>query len=436
MRYLACALFLTLCASCTQKQTIEPAIALDRSAIDMPSDAADARLALTANFDWSVAPSSVPDWIVIEPVSGRGPREITLSARSNGETQERHATIAFVCGGRRAEVSVSQKGIEPRPEPVPVPEPRREPQFTRLNFFSYAGKYDYEPSGEGADRVWDFAFGEMVVAPGSRMAEKIFVGNVVNPRLASRNDVAEYSGYTYNPVTMFSLSGIRITESEPLIPSKAVQDDYARRIIDAKLQQSEFFRTDNAGEDYFTRRELHLIGMGNMGVALDEVFAGRPYRELEMTKKRGVIYSFSQSVFTIRMGFEEKFLLKEELSEADFPDGRPAYVGSVSYGRLGLLMIESDHEKQAVRIAVNKVVGGSEAELTAEDRAVLDELDACHVYYDGSGKMVVNKGKEDAIRAYARQMATFGDFYPFRFALTDYFTRQENFAATFRLQLP
>ena len=62
-----------------------------------------------------------------------------------------------------------------------------------------------------------------------------------------------------------------------------------------------------------------------------------------MTRKYGLIYSFKRTFFTLDIDIPKK-LIKEELKDADKAKGA-SYVSSVGYGRVGLLIVESDTDR-------------------------------------------------------------------------------------------
>lgn len=270
MRQLTCVLLAILSVSCTKKTEFATILRLERSEVAMMCEAGNATLQLTANAEWSVAAASVPDWLLLEPAAGNGTRTVTLSAGLNEETEERGAKIVFTCGDKAVELAVSQKGAEPR-----------EMAFSNLAV-SYADRVEYVLGGDGKERLYDFTVREMFINPETAMAETIFLGNLVNRKMDSNTAIAEYRGYTLLPITVVAVNAWR-TPSRTFVPSKAEQDSYARLVMEENYKQNEHFISNMGGVEYNSHRELHLIGMGNMAVALDEVFAGKSYREQEMT---------------------------------------------------------------------------------------------------------------------------------------------------------
>ena len=88
--------------------------------------------------------------------------------------------------------------------------------------------------------------------------------------------------------------------------------------------------------------------MVNLGVKLDEIMSDVSFKEKEMTRKYGLIYSFKRTFFTLDIDIPKK-LIKEELKDADKAKGA-SYVSSVGYGRVGLLIVESDTDSRDVKL--------------------------------------------------------------------------------------
>lgn len=131
---------------------------------------------------------------------------------------------------------------------------------------------------------------------------------------------------------------------------------------------------------------------------------------------------------------EDGSITKEKLKEEDFSGQTLAYINQVSYGRIGLLIIESDDTPEQVRSVVNKISKGET--LTQKDNDTLQELEAYHLYYDKSQKLHAEKGNEDVIKAYNdRIVNNTQDLYPISYGLANYFLNGVQHA-TFSLTLP
>lgn len=89
------------------------------------------------------------------------------------------------------------------------------------------------------------------------------------------------------------------------IPSPIEQEAFARQIVGNISAQSGTLVEDKGGFEFYTHKQLHTVGMVNLGVKLDEIMSD---------------------------------------------------VSSVSYGRVGLLIVESDTDLRDVKSAIDKVL--------------------------------------------------------------------------------
>lgn len=97
-------------------------------------------------------------------------------------------------------------------------------------------------------------------------------------------------------------------------------------------------------------------------------------RKKRLARKYGLIYSFKRTFFSLDINIPEK-LIQEELKEADLEKG-VSYVSSITYGRVGLLIVESDTDSREVKAAVNRLIENKslsqeESELLSGSRRLL-----------------------------------------------------------------
>ncbi|MDR1671455.1 MAG: BACON domain-containing protein [Alistipes sp.] len=398
--------FLLFLASCSKHPIAppEPKISLDCVEKTVEHSGGNVEIALTANGSWSV--DEIPDWMTVEPASGTASAKVVIAVRPSEQTESRDARIVFAMKSpneaKKATLTVSQTVG------------KKALAWGRL-MFTELEKVDFALSADGVGRTYSFTARNLLVTPA--MSDKIFLGNLVNRRLGDNGDIVEYKGYTFRPITVSPNAAI--AKSATFIPSLAAQQAYADPIIASKPRQSERFVFDTKGVEFGSHRELNLIGRGNMGVALDELISGKSYREREMTRKNGFVFSFSHTSFTLSMDFQEH-IVEEVLNPKDFPAGTLSYISSVSYGRVGLLVVESDNSLPKVKAVIKKILQGEAP--GAEERTLLNEIDAWHVCYDSSRKLSATQGKSDVIAAYKNQIEN--DIYqvfPFKFTVSDYF---------------
>lgn len=412
-----------ICHSCSDDnddKQIETQITLDQKELSFEELGGDATVELTVNGEWRV--ENYPDWLSLSQTSGDAASEIKIAAKANDKASKRDAQLVFAGKGKSVSLDIIQdaRGAEI--------------SWSPLSFSSFH-RMGYELGPDNIERRYGFATREIFIAPdaASDIHNKLFLGNLVNNKLKSNRDIEEYSGYTFNPITVSTM--VNSIRSKSFTPSKEEQDAYVQLILDSKPSQSEYLFIDNKGVVYNSHRELNLIGVGNMGVELDKVISGKPYREQEMGKRNGVIFSFDQTLFSLDMDLQQ-WIVEEEIKPEDFPDGTLSYISTVSYGRMGMLIVESDEDVTTIRAIVNKIIGGRDSELTQEESKILKELDAHHLYYNSSRELHIAKGGSEVIKAYQQQVTENNqELFLYKFRVTDYFERYESemtFALTIR----
>ena len=413
-------IFSLFCVSCGDDDSDQGYISLDQYNVTFDPSGSSVVIQLKADGEWQV--SNIPNWISTDHANGSVSVEITVTALNNENVEPRDAEIYFLRDDKKAVLKLHQLGSQ------------RQLAWSPLCFSSF-DDVSFVPGKNDSERIYSFLTTELFVNPDSKvgLVDKIFLGNLMDRSLEKNTDVSVYKGYTFNPITIFPLTGFE--KSLTLMPSKLNQDSYAKQILDKKPSQSESFISDGKGVLYNSHRELNLIGIGNMGVNLEEVISNKSYQEQEMTRKNGLIYSFSHTLFTLSMDLQEH-IVKEEISKADFPDNSISYISSVSYGRIGLLIIESDDDVAKIKAIVNKVLRNNAPNVTQEEATLLEGLDAYHLYYDKSQKLVVSKGKMDIIKAYKKQITDdIYNVFPFKFKVSDYFEQGDS-NLSFSLTLP
>lgn len=395
-------------------------ISLDQTEIVFESIGGISKVKLTTGDEWEV--KNVPEWISLDQYNGKASSEIIITSEANETSNPREAEILFICYNQSVTLTINQT------------QKTEELAWSSL-CFSQFDDVSFILGNNDVERIYSFSTRQLFLNPSltANTEGEFFLGNLVNRSLKDNKNIEVYKGYTFNPITAFTTIGTE--KSRTFMPSKSAQDDFVDQILSNKPTQSESFLVDGSGVVYNSHRELNLIGVGNMGVNLDEVVSNNSYQEQEMTKKNGIIYSFSHTLFTLNMDMQEH-IVKEQISKNDFPNNSISYISGISYGRIGLLIIESDYSIDKIRSIVNKILQRKSEAFTLEDTAVSDELSAYHLYYDKSQKLKIATGKKDVIEAYNNQITDdLFNVFPFKIMVSDYFERGES-NMYFNIDLP
>ncbi len=177
--------------------------------------------------------------------------------------------------------------------------------------------------------------------------------------------------------------------------------------------------------EYYDYKHLHAIGMIGLGIPLEELVSGAPHTQQEIAREFGMIYSFKHTLFDLIMDTPlQQPLIKELLKEAGKAQG-VSYVSTVTYGKVGLLVIESDIDSRRIKLIVDKIV--EDASLSADEIRLLESADFSYVYFSNDGEAQVMNGGMEIIEAYKNGMKdTTENIYPMEFSLADFTTHVNN----------
>ncbi|MEG0949009.1 MAG: BACON domain-containing protein [Bacteroidales bacterium] len=386
--------FIVLFSACdkdTVYSTPTPAIQLNKKAISAHPGGAEEAVQLTATGDWEI--KEVPAWITLSKMAGKEADNIVINISENRAREGRMFTLTFFCGNTRDTLNVHQLGLKDLTLSPALPFF----QFSRIDVSET--KYSLQSTA-------------LFVNPDIR--SRIYMGNLICPNAQSNTNISEYTGYTFNPITVVTA----LTKSRDIYPSKVEQDAYAEEVIAQHSSQIESFGSDNGSTEFYSYKQLYAIGLANLGVKLDEVVTGSSFIRKEMTRNFGLIFSFQKVAFTIFMDYPVK-LITENLKEEDRTKG-VAYINSVSYGKVGLLVVESDIDARIVKTAINKKM--SNLSLSAEENKAIAQADITYVYFDNSNQVKKQQGNPlDVINAYKTGIVSNSEnIYPVKFTLANY----------------
>lgn len=387
----------------------KPFIKLSESYVNWSSAAGTLRIKLTTNRPWKIA-EYYDRWISVSPNSGEGSAEITIEINENRNPGSRDIYLSFIGERMEKKLYINQYGLS---DYLRVPS---------LPIFPFK-EFSYNQNSGSV------LTNSLFINP--EIKDKIYLGNLVGHNSQSNIYIPEFTGYTFNPITVSTSAAIDGEVVKNFIPSQAEQDAFALQIAEQLRNQSDLKTINDNAVEFYTHKELRTIGSVNLGVKLDEVVSGASYTELEMSRKYGLIYSFKNIFFTLDMDHPEK-LIKEELKEADKAKG-VSYVSSVNYGKVGLLIVESDTDSRDVRMAINKILKGKP--LSSEENDLLLAADIYYVYFDKEKNVQTLKGSLDAVNAYRDAALKVADsIYPVEFRLSNYMDNsQRTISFSFRM---
>lgn len=372
---------------------VAPFIKLDTDGLDVGCFTGLQTVKLTTNKPWKLF--FAPDWITVTPSSGDKSAEITIRIAENRDPERRESMIIFRGEIEDRKLDVRQSGL------------RDIAIMPGLPIFHFK-QMEYS-SGLSRCRAWT---NSLFINPSIR--NEIYLGNLICPTTQSNTNIPGFTGYTFNPITI-STSAAASEVVKTYLPSRSDQDAFARQIAEAMSDEGK--PLIEGAFEFYTHKQLQTIGMINLGVKLDELVSGFAFTEKEMTRKYGLIYSFKRTFFSLDMDIPEK-LIQEELKDADKEKG-VSYVSSVTYGRVGLLIVESDKDSREVKVAVDRLIAGKP--LSQVEADLLSGVDVYYVYFDKDQNVQVQKGNQEVVDVYkeARLMGSDG-IYPVEFGFANY----------------
>lgn len=381
----------------------EPFIKLSESTVNLPSVPSIKRIKLTTNRPWKLS-ENYYQWISVSPTSGEGSAEITISVNENRNPGSRHLYVHVIGEMMEEELYIEQLGLG---DYNLIPS---------LPIFSYQ-KISYNPQ-QNAGRVLT---NSLFINP--EIKDKIYLGNLVSHNAQSNILIPEFTGYTFNPITISTSAAISGEVMKKLIPSAVEQATFAQQVAEQLHYQGDMFVLGDNAVEFYNHKDLRAVGIVGLGVKLDEVASGFSFAEKEMPRKYGLIYSYKHTFFTLDMDLPEK-LIKEELKNEDHAVG-VSYVSTVSYGRVGLLIVESDTDSREVRLAINKVLNGKS--LSSQENDLIAATDIYYVYFDEEKNVQTLKGNLEAVTAYRDAALKGADaIYPVEFKLSDFIDRSQS----------
>ena len=258
----------------------------------------------------------------------------------------------------------------------------------------------------------------------SAIRDEIYLGNLVSHTTQEYPKFPFFTGYNFNPITVSTSSYGSKEVARTYTPSSTAQKAFVEEILVNPPQQFAYSEFDNGTTTFITHKQLHNVGIANLGIKLDEVVSGASYKDQEMTKRQGLIYCFKHTLFTLDMDIPEK-LIKESLKETDKD---VSYVSSMSYGKVGLLIIESNNKTEEVKTAIFRILNDDNI-IRDMDLAIIEAASIAYVYFNNNGEVQVNKNGLEAVKAYNKALSYKKDranIYPVNFSLADFHTNENS----------
>jgi hypothetical protein len=157
--------------------------------------------------------------------------------------------------------------------------------------------------------------------------------------------------------------------------------------------------------------------MANLGFGIDEVMQDNLYPDKNMDKDLGLIYSYSQSLFSILI--DPSFLQPRE--ETDFIlQNNLSYINNITYGKTAFLIVESDGSKQSVDSIIKKVK--LKENLSGEEKLFINSMDICYLYFSSDGTLQKDKSEDNINKIVNFYQVENNNIIPLNYSVLDYIT--------------
>jgi|GEM_PF-6638602 len=343
-----------------------------------------------------------PDWLDL--YVDQQNKLIKVSVKPNYSRQSRETQVKVFDENSESYLHISQSGEAGEKEPF------------IFKYFPVSEVSSFTTSEENGKTVYHFKTNKFFI--NQKINNEIYLGNILNYKFSDFPNLQTFEDYIFNDVTVvadITIDGKMYVE-EWKTPSKSHLDELAQRIIKDIPKEN---KTYNVGEPILFRsyNYLHFLSMANLGFGIDEVIQENLYPDKNMEKDIGLIYSYSQSLFSILI--DPSFLQPRE--ETDFIlQNNLSYINTITYGKTAFLIVESDGSKQSINSIIKKVMLNEN--LSNEEKIFINNMDIYYLYFSPNG--ILQKGKsEDNIS----KIVNFFQFekdniIPLKFSVLDYIT--------------
>lgn len=381
-----------------------PYIALDPKSISVSTDKSIQYLKVTANEPWKIN-SDLPDWLKISPMSGEKSAELTVYIDENKEPNSRGVNISFASIEHPATantlLTVSQWG------PVDI---IRTPNLPIFKYVSITSK------GTSKGNEYDVQTYSLFV--NKEIRSNIYLGNLISRSSGSNIVMPAITGFTFQPIAFTYKGSNGDIKQASMLPSISAQNEFIEEVDKTGNTPNVFIK--GYSNEFYSYRDLYAIGMFNLGIKLDELVTGASYKAKTMTRKFGVIYSFKNTLFTLTMDKPATIPMYGDLKDED-KSKQVSNVSTMAYGRIGLLVVETDTYYKDLVAAIDKIL--EDKILSAAEQGLIEQSQISYVYFDNDSNPLVKKGKRDVIDIYKNAMNSGqnDNYYPIDFRIGDYF---------------
>lgn len=368
-------LFLLIFTACDDHQQVEDySISLSEDKITTDYTGITQTIKVQSNDDnWNILSSSIPEWCNIEKKkSSTYNVEITISP--NHTFQSREATITFIYEDKSCSLYISQEGIQNKSS--------LDWHTFPVNSFS---SVEYDSENNNTERNYRISANEIYI--NSSIKDKIYHGNLIQKKLNGISGVKETTQYSYNPITTSAFVNGKFYSRESVYPSFENTNGLYDEVKSKTPTQNISFSYQTSPIQYNSYKHLNLLGVGNLGLKLDEIITGKSYTQNELKNRTGLIYSYCNILFNTTMDLPAN-LIKETIPENEKKE--LSYISNINYGKMAFLIVETDYDYKTSTLVIGKIMKG--LPLTEDEEKVKSSINANYLFFNKDGNINTTKG--------------------------------------------
>lgn len=404
MKYLLYTFIIALfiCSCDDKNETVEPSLTLGENTLSINEEGGSKLIDIFSNGEWNIK-NDIPEWCTVDKLAGEGDAKINITIEPNTTSLERKCTLEIKQESIiRYLVIIQEKGNKIASltwHPFPV------------NSFS-----DIKIEEKGNTTLYSFTASSLFINP--EVSDEIFPGNVISGTLDGVNKLRNIPEIKLEPATISSWTGGKLYILEDIEPSKEVFDNFVKDIIQEFPKQNVSFYFDNTPINFYSYKQLYLLGMSNLGIPLNEIISEAPYKEKEMEKKEGLIYSYSQTLFEVILDIEP--LSESELSSEVIEEYDLSGITNISYGMTSFLIVETNDDSEKVNKIINKKI--REEVLSKEEKDIIGNAVIHFLYFDKENKIKKETSDSQSIDNFLSYLKTqkAENIHPLNFRIDSY----------------
>ncbi len=364
---------LLLFSSCEEKENVilmRPYIIIKTKTINSDYLGKTELIQIEASADWDVSNNS--KCCAVEKIKKEKNEYLAVTILPNDTSAiEREVDLLITLEQITQKIHIKQTGKEQEVEE----EKEIESEFY---IFNVNGFYT-TPIIENGKRIgYDIKSTTTFINPS--ISENIYMGAILNRKVSNPSQVVFYEQDGFKNITFGYYDKFKhLRYYKNVKPTKEMTDKLAEEVKHFDNPQNIEFFYSSTPLFYSSHKQLHKLGMCNLGLKLDELLYGSPYTQKEMQKKNGFIYQECRSSFRLIADYPKKiegaFKENEDIQNL-------AYVNLITYGKILFLFVETDIEKEEAMELMKKRMSGQE--LSTIEKEQIDEIDFYTLYFDSN----------------------------------------------------